>query len=87
MSSIIARTSGWTRYAFRAPEPGATLSVHIESSENGERAFDATLNLRRRPFAVAPLLRGTALRTLPLIYAHAAVLKLRGVPGHPHPAQ
>jgi DUF1365 family protein len=74
------------RYRFAAPKPGPTLSVHIESSEAGERAFDATLNLRRRPFALAPLLRGSAVRVLPLIYAHAAALRLRGVPSHPHPA-
>jgi DUF1365 family protein len=73
-------------YRFVAPKPGPTLSVHIESSEGGERAFDATLNLRRRPFAFAPLVRGSALRVLPLIYAHAAALRLRGVPSHPHPA-
>ena len=74
------------RYAFRAPAPGPTLSVHIESSEAGERAFDATLNLRRRPLAMRPLLRSSALRTLPLIYGHALALRLRGVPGHPNPA-
>jgi DUF1365 family protein len=74
------------RYRFAAPAPGETLSVHIESTEGGERAFDATLNLRRRPFAVLPLLRGSSLRTLPLIYGHALALRLRGVPGHPHPA-
>ena len=73
-------------YRFVAPEPGATLSVHIESSEDGARAFDATLNLRRRPFALRPLLRGTPARTLPLIYAHATLTRLRGVPSHPHPA-
>lgn len=73
-------------YRFIAPEPGSTLSVHIESREAGDRAFDATLNLRRRPFALRPLLRGSAVRVLPLIYAHALVLRLRGVPGHPHPA-
>ena len=74
------------RYRFAAPKPGDTLSVHIESSEQGERAFDATLNLRRRPFALRPLLRGSSLRVLPLIYVHALALRLRGVPGHPHPA-
>jgi DUF1365 family protein len=74
------------RYAFRAPAPGPTLSVHIESTEAGDRAFDATLNLRRRPLALRPLLRGAALRTLPLIYGHALALRLKGVPGHPHPA-
>ncbi|MGI8622614.1 MAG: DUF1365 domain-containing protein [Solirubrobacteraceae bacterium] len=73
------------RYAFRAPAPGETLSVHIESTECGDRAFDATLSLRRRPLALRPLLRGTALRTLPLIYGHALALRLRGVRSHPHP--
>ncbi|MEJ7891638.1 MAG: DUF1365 domain-containing protein [Solirubrobacteraceae bacterium] len=73
------------RYAFRAPKPGETLSVHIESAGAEGKAFDATLNLRRRPFALAPLLRGSAVHTLPLIYAHALALRLRGVPGHPHP--
>lgn len=73
------------RYAFRAPAPGETLSVHIESREHGDRAFDATLNLRRRALALRPLLRGTALRTLPLIYGHALALRLRGVQSHPHP--
>ncbi len=73
-------------YRFVAPEPGPSLSVHIESREGGERAFDATLNLRRRPFALRPLLRGSAVRVLPLIYAHALLLRLRGVPAHPHPA-
>jgi DUF1365 family protein len=70
-------------YSFRAPPPGRTLSVHIESTQDGERAFDATLNLRRRPFRRAPLL--LTLRTLPLIYAHALALRLKGVPGHPRP--
>lgn len=73
------------RYRFRAPEPRETLSVHIESTGAEGKAFDATLNLRRRPFSARPLLRGTPARTLPLIYAHALMLRLRGVPGHPHP--
>jgi len=73
------------RYRFAAPAPAATLSVHVESTQDAELAFDATLSLRRRPLAVAPLLRGSALRTLPLIYGHALALRLRGVPGHPHP--
>ena len=62
-------------YAVAVGEPGPTLSVHIESVENGDRAFDATLNLRRRPFR--PSL--SALRVLPLIYGHAVVLRAKGV--------
>ena len=46
-------------------------------------AFDATLNLRRRPYRRRALL-GASLRTLVLIYAHGIALKLKGVPHHPH---
>ena len=80
------------RYQWRAPAPGRTLSVHIESHEGDRRAFDATLALRRQPLTRAGLARVTArypaatLRVLALIYGHAMALKLRGVPVHPHPA-
>jgi uncharacterized protein len=71
-------------YAVRATVPGETLSVHIESRRAGELAFDATLNLVRRPYS-RPRLLGASLRTLSLIYAHAIALKVKGVPYHPHP--
>ena len=79
------------RYAWKAPAPGPTLSVHIESSEDGRRAFDATLGLHRRPFTRRVLADVTArypaatLRMLALIYGHAVALKLKGVPVQPHP--
>ena len=63
------------RYAVAVGEPGPTLSVHIESVENGDRAFDATLKLRRRPFRASL----GSLRVLPLIYGHAVVLRAKGV--------
>jgi len=63
------------RYTVAVSEPGPTLSVHIESLQDGERAFDATLKLHRGPFR--PTLK--ALRTLPLIYGHAIVLRAKGV--------
>ena len=63
------------RYAVAVSAPGETLSVHIETTEADERAFDATLNLRRRPFR--PTLN--ALRVLPLIYGHAIVLRAKGL--------
>ncbi len=63
------------RYAVSVGEPGPTLSVHIESVQEGDRAFDATLKLRRRPFS--PTL--SSLRVLPLIYGHAVVLRAKGV--------
>lgn len=81
------------RYRWTAPEPGATASVHIESHRGGERAFDATLSLARRPFSRRSLAAVTArypaagVRMLVLIYAHAARLKLRGVAVHPHPSE
>ena len=38
------------RYVWRGDRAGPRpLSVHIESREGGERAFDATLALRRAP--------------------------------------
>jgi uncharacterized protein len=61
-------------YVLRAPAPGETASVHVESSADGERAFDATLNLRREPFRARAMLRAPALRNLVLIYAHALAL-------------
>ncbi len=63
------------RYTVSLAPPGPTLSVHIESHEDGRRAFDATLNLRRRPFRA----QLGALRTLPLIYGHGIVLRAKGV--------
>jgi DUF1365 family protein len=72
------------RYEVRATAPGETLSMHIESHRAGELAFDATLNLRRRPYRRRALF-AASLRTLALIYAHGIALKLKGVPHHPHP--
>jgi DUF1365 family protein len=75
------------RYTLRAAVPGKTLSVHIENREGGERVFDATLNLERRPFGRRALARhyGATLRTVALIYSHAAVLRVKGVPWHRRP--
>jgi DUF1365 family protein len=63
------------RYSVAVSTPGPTLSVHIETTQGGERAFDATLKLARRPFR--PSL--AALRVLPLIYGHAVLLRAKGV--------
>ena len=71
-------------YFIRAAAPGTSLALHIESRRDGELAFDATLNLRRRPRSRRALV-ASALRTLPLIYLHGVLLKLKGVPHHPHP--
>lgn len=79
------------RYAARASAPGATLSVHIESSRAGARAFDATLSMERRELTPASLNRmiartpSSTVRVLALIYGHAVGLKLAGARVHPHP--
>ena len=62
------------RYAVAVSEPGPTLSVHIETRQEGRRAFDATLKLHRRPFRPS-----LALRVLPLIYGHGVLLRAKGV--------
>jgi DUF1365 family protein len=81
-------------YVWRATAPAPdrpTLSVHIESRERGERAFDATLALRRRPLTTRTLRRilarhpAATVRVLALIYAHAAVLAVKRVPVQPRP--
>ena len=72
-------------YFVRATEPGETLSMHIESRRDGELAFDATLNLRRRPRrAGAPSSRPRCARCRSSTRT-ASLLKLKGVPHHPHP--
>ena len=68
-------------YEWHATEPGETLSVHITAGD----AFDATLALRRRPLSTRALV-AASWRASALIYAHAARLKLAGVPVHRHPA-
>jgi uncharacterized protein len=79
------------RYEWRVGIPGETLSVHIASSREGVRAFDATLSLRRRELTRATLARlsarypASALRMLALIYLQALRLRSMGVPVHPHP--
>jgi len=81
------------RYEVRATPPAATLSVHISSHQEGERAFDATLALERRELTSRTLAESTlrhpasTLRTLVLIYGHAVGLWLRRVPLVAHPGR
>ncbi len=80
-------------YAFRATEPGARLSVHIESrpKEGEGRSFDATLSLRRRELSrglMAGLLArypAMSLQVVAKIYAQSLRLKLKGARYFPHP--
>lgn len=80
-------------YALRATEPGARLSVHIESRprRRGGKSFDATLALRRRELSrrlMAGLLArypAISLQVVARIYAQAARLRLKGARYFPHP--
>jgi uncharacterized protein len=76
-------------YAIHANVPGPHLTVHIENRRDGERVFDATLSLERRPATDLRRLRlrypAQPLRVLALIYGHAAWLALRGARYHPRP--
>jgi uncharacterized protein len=78
-------------YMARASTPGRTLSVHIESRDAGEPAFDATLSLIRRELSRSSARRIAwryplaTIRVLALIYGHAVGLKLAGASVHPHP--
>jgi DUF1365 family protein len=76
-------------YVLHATPPGERLTVHIENLREGERVFDATLSLTRRPAQDLLRLRlrypAQPLRVLALIYGHAGLLALRGARYHPHP--
>jgi len=80
-------------YAFRAGEPGARLSVHIESrpAASEAKSFDATLNLRRRELSRSLLLGllarypAMSLQVVAKIYAQSLRLKLKGARYFPHP--
>jgi DUF1365 family protein len=79
-------------YDWRLTEPTESLLVHIESSREGERVFDATLSLRRREITHGSL-AGALVRhpcmtasVAARIYGHAARLRLKGAPTFPHPS-
>lgn len=78
-------------YDWRTTQPGEDLVVHIESSSNGRRAFDATLSMKRRELSPATmrrvLVRYPAMTTMVMlrIYWQALRLKLKGARYFSHP--
>jgi DUF1365 family protein len=70
-------------YVCHASAPGRHITVHVENLRGGERVFDATLSLERRPPGDLRRLRirypAQTLRVLALIYGHGAVVAGRGV--------
>ena len=77
-------------YDWRFQPPGDALSVHMETTHEGRKLFDATLRLRRReitPRSLAQVLFNFPLMTLKVITAiHWQALKLwlKGSPVYDH---
>jgi DUF1365 family protein len=77
-------------WIFTAPDE--RLNVHIDEFRDGEKFFDATLSLRRKPLTtrnlISALLRypHVTLRTITLIHWQALRLWLKGAPFHRKPA-
>lgn len=80
-----------TDYGWRFGSPGERLWVHMENRSRGERVFEATLSLTRRPMTGRELSRTLAVypamtvKVVLAIYSQALRLWLRGAPFHPHP--
>lgn len=76
-------------YDWRFTEPGARLGVGMALERGGEKIFDATLALERRPIASGVLARFPfmTLKVIAAIHWQALRLWLKGVPVHTHPAK
>ncbi len=79
-------------YDWRFTPPGESLAVHMENFRDGQRVFDATLELRREPMTAGALNRALlaypfmTLKVVAMIYWQALRLWLRRTPFFPHPA-
>ncbi|MEM7480217.1 MAG: DUF1365 domain-containing protein [Acidobacteriota bacterium] len=75
-------------YRWRFSPPGKHLRVWMESFREGEKMFNASLSLERRPLALDRYLfrfPAMTLRGVYWIYREALRLKRKGVPFFPHP--
>lgn len=82
------------RYRWRFGSPGEELYVHMDNlnRDGGERLFDATLRLRRRPLTAGSVAAALALhpfmtlKTIAAIHWQALKLWAKRAPFYPHPA-
>ncbi len=78
-------------YDWRFATPGERLGVHMQNFHRGERVFDASLDLRRRPIdgvnLAATLARQPLMtsKIVAAIYFEALRLWIKRVPFHDHP--
>jgi len=81
------------QYRWRFTPPGDNLVVQMESFENGERIFDATLVLKQRPLTRWELVKKAfsypimTHRVIAAIYVQALRLWAKGVRYHQHPSK
>lgn len=79
------------QYHWQITRPGKQLTIHINNIKNGEKWFDATLNLSEQPLTLAalkPLLWRYPLQTYRIvarIYWQALKLRLKGATYYIHP--
>jgi uncharacterized protein len=79
------------QYDWRLSAPGEALRVHMENYRDGQREFDATLNLQRQPITSASLAKALlsfpaiTLQVITLIHWQALKLFFKRVPVFTHP--
>jgi len=80
-------------YDWRFSVPGEHLNVHLMNFKNGQRVFDATLNLSWMPINRQNLTRmlilfpAMTVKVIGMIYWQALKLKLKQTPFYDHPGE